>query len=363
MVALFVLAVVLVTGGAGARARGIPHTAATRPMLHLVRSYEIPPSVPDTAGLRDRAFTYDSALTACADAATGRIGAARELLDQLAAVQRPDGALEFSYDIATGAGAPPLRSGAIAWLGLAALAYRAATGEHRYDAMLGGVARWLLAQRVTDAESPADGLLRGGPDVTWVSTEHNLEARAVLGALAQASSGEWAHRLRMATARIDAGIERALVVREAAGAVVAFRQGAGDDARPLDAQSLGALWLAGRGDRADAVRVVATADATMLVTRPATGVTGYRPYADAWGPDVLWTEGTLQMRLAKSALGLDTSAIDAAIARLGVAPGRPLPQADRTVVGNPAGDYHVWPAAAPGAWRLLSHSGFALLGR
>ena len=28
--------------------------------------------------------------------------------------------------------------------------------------------------------------------------------------------------------------------------------------------------------------------------------TGYRPFADAWGPDVLWMEGTLLMRFAKS---------------------------------------------------------------
>jgi hypothetical protein len=363
MVALFVLAVVLVTGGAGARARGIPHTHLARPMLHLVRSYEIPPGAPDAAGMRDRAWTYDAAVTACADAATGRVGAARALLDQLAALQRPDGAFDFSYDLVTRAGAPPLRSGAVAWVGLAALAYRGATGDHRYDRMLVAIARWLLERRVTDAGSPADGLLRGGPDVSWVSTEHNLEARAVLAALARASSGPWAHRLRAATAAIDAGIERALVMRDTAGVVIALRQGAGDDARPLDAQALGALWLAGQGRRADALRVLAGADATMLVTRPGAGLLGYRPYADAWGPDVLWTEGTLQMRLAKSALGLDTAALDTAIDRFDRAPGQPLPQADRTVLGNPAGDYRTWPAAAPGAWRLLSHSAFALLGR
>ena len=30
---------------------------------------------------------------------------------------------------------------------------------------------------------------------------------------------------------------------------------------------------------------------------------GYRPFAEAWGPDMLWMEGTLQMRLAKARLG------------------------------------------------------------
>jgi hypothetical protein len=90
--------------------------------------------------------------------------------------------------------------------------------------------------------------------------------------------------------------------------------------------------------------------------------TGYRPHAEDWGPDVLWMEGTLMMRAARRALGLDTAAIDAsadAWARL--SPSGYLLQADRTAVGNPVGDFRVWPAAAPGGWLMLSRSRSGLL--
>ena len=85
---------------------------------------------------------------------------------------------------------------------------------------------------------------------------------------------------------------------------------------------------------------------------------GYRPFADAWGPDVLWMEGTLMMRLAKARLGSDLGELDDSADRWAAltAPDPPL-QADQAR----GEDYHVWPAAAPAAWRALSRSAFALL--
>jgi hypothetical protein len=132
---------------------------------------------------------------------------------------------------------------------------------------------------------------------------------------------------------------------------------------------MGIQWLIGRGRRDDAAAVAATADATLLVSgrridgRAGAGAfTGYKPYVEDWGPDVLWMEGTLQMRMAKAALGQDVSVLDdsadrwAALTSAGM-----LLHADREVVGNPAGDYHVWPAAAPAAWLTLSRSGSDVL--
>jgi hypothetical protein len=132
---------------------------------------------------------------------------------------------------------------------------------------------------------------------------------------------------------------------------------------------MGIQWLIGQGRRADALAVAATADATLLVSgrrvdgREGAGAfTGYKPFAEAWGPDVLWMEGTLQMRMARAALGQDVSALDDSADRWFAltGPGSML-HADKDVVGNPAGDYHVWPAAAPAAWLTLSRSGSALL--
>jgi hypothetical protein len=84
--------------------------------------------------------------------------------------------------------------------------------------------------------------------------------------------------------------------------------------------------------------------------------TGYRP--SVGGPDVLWMEGTLMMRLAKSRLGSDVALLDEHADRWAAltAPDPPL-HVDRAR----GEDYHVWPAAAAAAWRTLSRSPFALL--
>ena len=144
----------------------------------LVASYSPPAGDPIGDRVRGRAWTYDSAVTATALAAQGDLDGAGAILDSLQALQRPDGALEGSYDLAGGDPAGPLRSGNQAWVGLAALEWRAATGSRRYDGLLAGLARWLLDHRDGDS-----GLVRGGPDVSWVSTEHNLETRALLAGL------------------------------------------------------------------------------------------------------------------------------------------------------------------------------------
>jgi len=300
----------------------------------------------DRAGerIRGRSWTYDSALTATALAVRGDLERAGAILDRLQELQRTDGALEGSYDLAGGDPAGPVRSGNQAWVGLAALAWRAATGSERHERLLAGLAGWLLAQR------DDHGLVRGGPDVAWASTEHNLEARALFAALGAAD----------VVAQMDEAIDAELFAGDH------FRQGRGDDARPLDVQAYGILWLLGRGRHEDAAAVERTTDATMRVDGRrvlwpgAAGQTfsGYRPFADAWGPDVLWMEGTLMMRLAKARLGSDVGELDDSADRWAAltAPDPPL-QVDRAR----GGDYHVWPAAAPAAWRTLCRGEFALL--
>jgi hypothetical protein len=376
IVTLLVLIVGAVATSAEAARRPVRDSAA---MLDLIPSYLPPPGDPDGARVAGRGWTYDSAVAATALAATGQTDRSGRLVGQLARLQRPDGALDFSYDLRSGQGDGVLRSGAVAWVGLAAIEQRAVTCTRSNDALLAGVARWLLAQR------DADGLVDGGPDVRWASTEHNVEARAVFVGLSALLAGRnadpgvgrrcgpgldglqpgaaraFGRQLDDAVARLDAAIGRELFVRDGGG-LAHFRQGRDDDARALDVQALGIQWLLGQDRRADAMAVAAYTDGAMLVSGRAGGLTGYRPYADAWGPDVLWVEGTLQMRAAKKALGLDTTVIDQMAATLsGRSPEGYLPQADRDVVGNQAGDYRTWPAAGPGAWLTLSRSRSALL--
>jgi hypothetical protein len=363
-------------------------TAAGEPAVKLVASYRPPEGDPDARYVRDRTWTYDAAVTAAARSADGDLDGGGAILDTLGVLLERDGVLAQSYDRTTEEADGSPRSGVMAWAGLAALEWRRATCSGRHDALLDRVARWLLDQQRTAAGLPGRGLVGGGPGVSWFSAEHNLEARAFfagllamlegrppvpgagapcppgLDGLAPDAASRLAGRLGAAVEALDAAIERDLLV-DGGGERAHLRQGLGDDARAADVQALGMLWLAGRGRSGVARRVAATADAELLVrdrtvTWPgAEGATfaGYRPYAGGWAPDVLWMEGTIQLRTAKARVGLDTAELDASIARWAALTGPDhVLQADAV-----ADDFHVWPAAAPAAWLRLSRAGFPLL--
>ena len=363
--------------------------AAVSAAMRLVASYLPPDGDPAGAFVRGRSWTYDSAITAAARAAQGDLDGAGAILDQLQTLQAADGSLAQSYDIATGHGDGAPRSGVMAWVGLAAIEWRGITCSGRHDALIAGAARWLIERRLGDRDAPGHGLIAGGTDVTWVSAEHTFEARAFLAALAATLEGRvadpgtgvpcpagldgllpeaaarFAADLHTLVGDLDVAIERDLLVLDGA-APAHVRQGLNDEASPVDAQALGILWLAGRGRIAAAQRVAATADDTMLVrdrvvdwpSAAGATFTGYRPFADAWGADVLWMEGTLQMRLAKARIGAGTERLDDSIDRWTALTGP-----DMLLQADHAGgeDYHAWPAAAPAAWLGLNRSRFALL--
>ncbi len=382
--------------------------------LFLVRSYQIPANDPLSTQLANLSWTYDSAITAIAFTQDGYLAQAQQLLSQLSALQRTDGSIDFAFNTSDGQSIPEFRAGTVAWAGLAAVDYRASTCQHTYDPLAYGAAKWLLGLGVSDSSSPAYGLVRGGPDVTWVSTQHNLAARAFLAQLATVIDGTGSHadngngnggtdngkgcaggltgltstgasafsaQLHQAVALLDAGINKQLFVRltSATGAgttnagTAYFREGVNDDVRPVDAQALGALWLLRQGRSQDAQAVVNYADQTMLVTGRSVALSsdpftfngtysapgpfsGYLPYADPGAPNVLWMEGTLEMLSVKSALADDTTALQNSVSAWLKITGQnvgPL-QANGAVSGNPFNEYHPWPAAAPGAWTLLN---------
>ena len=87
--------------------------------------------------------------------------------------------------------------------------------------------------------------------------------------------------------------------------------------------------------------------------------TGYRPYLGEGAPDVLWFEGTAEMRFASVAIKQSTERLDESMnswwdvtRKQGLAP----LGADRTVTESPYNEYHVWPTAAAGAWTILSRA-------
>jgi hypothetical protein len=354
-------------------ARGVAATAAAvaSPPLQLVRSFLIPADDPLYHRLLDWSWTYDSAVSAAAFAASGDRTNAGQLLDQLTALQYTDGSLEVAFNTRTGEGAKVFRSGTVAWLGLAAATYDAAFSTDRYAASEQLAADYLLSLQTSS------GLIRGGPDVGWVSTQHNLVAYVFLARLASelrtAGNASSAARYQTAATALSAAIDANLLAGD--GADTHFRQGLKDDTLAVDVQALGAMYLQGTGRPALASQVLAFAQRTFAVdgrsvrtsSAPDTfnqsyaadgPFSGYAPYAGPGAPDVLWAEASGEMRLAQAALGQDPGALDKSIAAwASITKGVGPLQADATVT-SPAGgtEYHVWPASTAAAWTVLAQS-------
>ena len=348
-------------------------TASGGEKLALVRSYQIPPGDPSYTRLLNISWTYDSAVSAAAFVAAGAQAHAQQLLDQLAALQNTDGSIDYAFNVSTGEGTPLYRSGTIAWLGLAETSYDLTFHTNRYLASEKLAANYLLSLQ------GANGLIRGGPDVKWVSTQHNLIAYTFLvrlgSDLTQASAGSEAARYQAAAAQVAAGVDSNLLVLE--GSTAYFREGLEDNIQSLDVQALGAAYLAGRGEGNLGELVLAHAQSAFALSgrsislslEPASynetysspgPFTGYAPYIGSGAPNVLWFEGTAEMRLATAPYGQSTSTLEESMSRWEALTqsedGAPL-QSDQTVNDSAYGvEYHVWPAAAAAAWVILAQS-------
>jgi hypothetical protein len=355
------------------RISSVAGTASVALPLQLVRSYEIPADDPSYARLLNWAWVYDSAVSAAAFASDADQANAQQVLDQLAALQYSDGSINIAFNTATGQASPVIRSGTSAWVGLAAATYDQDFGSTRYLDMEQRAAKYLLSLQ------GSSGLIKGGPDVNWVSTQHNLiayvflarlssELRAV-GNIAAAAS------YQAAATKISGAILSNLLVVDASG--THFLQGLNDTTQALDVQALGAMYLQGIKQSVLAAQVLAYAQskfaignrsiklsadpATYNLTYSAEGpFSGYAPYAGSGAPDVLWAEGSGEMRLAVGALGQDTKTLDKSISTWAKVTKNgnigPL-QADRTVTSTAYGvEYHVWPASTTAAWTVLAES-------
>lgn len=328
--------------------------------LSLVRSFDLPASDPEYERLANLSWTYDNALAALAFIARGERARAETLLDQLLRLQRDDGALAFAYDVRTGAGSGQIRSNALAWAGIAAVAYRDRYKSSRYDALVAGPARYLL-----DARRP-DGLVPGGPDVKWVSTQHNILAAELF----RAAAAEYGNRpigrgvtgSALATAAAGTGnaVVSKLLVQQSGSTY--FVQGLDDARIPLDVQTLGSVFLRTRNDaRATAVAAFLQANhyqAPRFVNRVLWS--GYRPFAGSAAPNVIWSEGTVQADWALDRIGaaggLADLAVLAILSTAGDGSSGPL-GADRTVIDRAWGEFPGWPTSAAGSWLLIQGAG------
>lgn len=341
----------------------------------LPRSFTIPPDDPD-AGLATLSFTYDAGLAAIAFTAAGEHRRAARVLEGLEALQATDGSLPFAYDTAAGVVASPLRrSGAIAWAGYAAVRYEQETGDDRFRAFAEGVADHLLSLQVTVANgaSPADprlGSVRGGPDVTWASTEHNVDAFFLLRDLSRLEGSE-------AYAPAAAAVGTSLLEHHWDAWRGRFFQGVTtgwpDPTRALDLSSWGGLFLlaAGRADlawvarttleefRVEGAAVVRSTDPDRWNTVFAAPgpFAGYKPYLPDPGvegaPHVVWAEGTWGALLLRARLGQDVGGDVASMVSLQRAD--PAGGYLQVTQGrrSPPFEYHVWPSVAGTAWAVI----------
>ena len=139
-----------------------------RQNLHsgLVLSYE------GDQSLSHAAFSYDEALSAIVFVIFGDIKRARMILDFYAGLAKNRKHIYNAYYTNGGVYEYTVHSGVNAWIGLAALYYTKYTKDRRYIPLAEYIGNFLL--RMMDKE----GGIRGGPNVGWYSTEHNLDSYA-----------------------------------------------------------------------------------------------------------------------------------------------------------------------------------------
>ena len=117
-------------------------------------------------------FTYDQALAAFVFLISGDKARAEKVLDFYLGKVNKGQDIYNAYFTQGDVFEYVLHSGPNAWIGLAALCYTKETGEKKYLPIAKKVANFLLA--MTDGE----GGVKGGPDASWYSTEHNLDVFA-----------------------------------------------------------------------------------------------------------------------------------------------------------------------------------------
>lgn len=249
--------------------------------------------------LTERVSIYDNALLSLYLMRRGERERAASVLLGLAQLQRADGSLPFTFRWpAPDPDAIYLRSGAIAWVGYAAVEYlnaeRGGPERERISALCHRAAQYLIGLQASEPDALA-GLVLGGfgsfvldaadggvheryvsGPISWASTEHNVDAYFFLRDLAHLTgNAEYAQAAER--------IRTALLARgwmPAAGQLARGFQASGVDASyALDCASWGALFLLASGERLRAETSLGAAEVRYASSSGA--ARGHRPYAHA----------------------------------------------------------------------------------
>jgi len=128
------------------------------------------------------AFIYDQSLVAQAYTYFGDFDRAKKILNffDQKAKRSPEGLFYNAYYVFDGEPTEYMvHSGPNIWLGIAILQYSKRANNTQYLKLAEEIAAVLIKFQNQDQE----GFIRGGPEVTWVATEHNLDAYAFFNML------------------------------------------------------------------------------------------------------------------------------------------------------------------------------------
>ena len=132
--------------------------------------------------LNGQAFSYDEALSALAFTYFKDYALARKIFDFYLTKARFEKGFYNAYYVSGGEPAEfIIHTGPNLWLGIAVLQYTYLSQDTKYLGLAKKIASWIMNLQ---EEDPASGL-RGGPDVKWFSTEHNLDGFAFFNMLYQ----------------------------------------------------------------------------------------------------------------------------------------------------------------------------------
>lgn len=135
----------------------------------LIMSFEGDPSI------NNWAFTYDQSLACQVFLISGDTERAKKILSFYRdKAKRNDRAYINAYNAESGSPVENIiYAGPNVWIGIAALQYTYKTGDKSYLGMAADIAKWTISLK------DKEGGLKGGPGVSWYSTEHNLDAYAL----------------------------------------------------------------------------------------------------------------------------------------------------------------------------------------
>lgn len=145
--------------------------AHQNPRTGLIVSYEGDPAI------KDWAFTYDQALVSQAFVIFGDSERAKKIFEfYKKQAEKLNGGFLNAYYASNGSAAEyTVHCGPNIWLALSIIQHANKTGDTSYLNLAEQIADWVISIQGEDSQFG----IKGGPKITWYSTEHNLDAYAL----------------------------------------------------------------------------------------------------------------------------------------------------------------------------------------